>query len=92
MDSKEASKSYPVNPRGNDKDELKKPEREQKPAIKKKGRYLLAFRHNRSFELHIGRDVYAFGPNQAMEVPERVVKHRDFAESPVRELFTVREV
>ena len=50
------------------------------------------FRQNRSFELHIGRDVYFFGPNGTAEVPERVVKHRDFAESPVRKLFTVREV
>ena len=65
---------------------------ERKPAPRKAGKYLLIFRHNRSFELHIGRDVYAFGPNQAMEVPERVVKHPDFAESPVRELFNVREV
>lgn len=50
------------------------------------------FRHNRSFELHVGREVYFFGPNGTREVPERVVKHRDFAESPVRELFTIREV
>lgn len=65
---------------------------ERKPVPRKGGGYLLVFRHNRSFELHIGRDVYAFGPNEAREVPERVVKHPDFAESPVRELFNVREV
>lgn len=55
-------------------------------------RWLLAFTQNRSFELHVGGTVLAFGPHEAREVEAWIVEHPDFAQSPVRDLFVAREV
>ena len=54
-------------------------------------RYMLIFKHNRSFELHIGgRIVERFSPNGKAEVGSKIINHPDF--EPVRAYFNVKEL
>ena len=38
----------------------------------------LVFKQNRSFELHIGRSTFCYGPMGRQRVPSWVVEHKDF--------------
>lgn len=55
------------------------------------GQVTLIFRQRRRYELHIGRVVYVFGPNEAKSVPASVINHPDFTSS-VRNNFTIKGV
>lgn len=50
----------------------------------------LVFKENRSFELHVGRSVFAFAPMGSNVVPEWVVNHPDFIQQSDK--FIKREV
>lgn len=39
----------------------------------------LVFKQNRSFELHIGRSTFCFGPMGRQRVPVDVINHPDFS-------------
>ncbi len=38
----------------------------------------ITFRENRSFELHVGRQIKKFGPRESRPIPITWLKHRDF--------------
>lgn len=50
------------------------------------------FKHNRSYELHIGGRVAAtFAPNESKQLPASILKHPDFTPE-VSRCFVIREV
>lgn len=53
-------------------------------------RYMVIFKHNRSFELHIkGKIVHIFAPNGSAILGADIVDHPDFV--PVRAYFNIKE-
>lgn len=51
------------------------------PEIKKKETVktvTITFRENRTFDLHVGRDIKQFGPRESKPIPVTWLKHRDF--------------
>jgi hypothetical protein len=38
----------------------------------------VTFRENRSFDLHVGREIITFGPRETKPIPVTWLKHRDF--------------
>jgi hypothetical protein len=55
-------------------------------------RYALTFNQNRSFELHVGRQVIPFAPYETVEVSEAVRNHVDFKGTAVEPFFQIQEV
>ena len=53
-------------------------------------RYVLTFKQNRSFDLHLGKKMISFGPKESIEVDESVVEHKDFAQSS--KYFVIKEI
>lgn len=51
----------------------------------------LTFKENRSYELHVGRDILRFEGRETKKVTEAMLRHKDFTES-VAEKFVIREV
>lgn len=55
-------------------------------------KYLLIFKHNRSFELHLrGRVAFTFEPNGSVEVTDAVLNHPDFTED-LKRYFSIKEL
>ena len=50
----------------------------------------LTFRGNRSYELHVGREVHRFEGRQKKELPSSVLEHKDFTEN-IKKLFIIQE-
>lgn len=50
------------------------PERKKEPVKT----VTITFRENRSFDLHIGREIFTFGPRETKPFPVEYLKHRDF--------------
>lgn len=48
----------------------------------------LVFTQNRSYDLHVGNDVYLFGPYSSKSVPKSVLTHPDFVS--VSKNFTIK--
>jgi hypothetical protein len=63
------------------------------PAVKAKAkekRYAVQFQRNRSFDLHVGREMFHFKPYEEKVLEEAVVKDPDFLQ--MADMFSVREV
>lgn len=80
-----SKEKYPVN-----EQEKKTGERKANYPPSKK-RYLLIFKHNREFELHLrGKIFHRFGPNSTLGVDENIINHPDFTPE-VKAYFTIKE-
>ena len=51
----------------------------------------LTFKHNRAFELHVGREMYRFEGQVTLSVPAWVQRHKDFTKD-IKNLFVVKGV
>jgi len=52
--------------------------------------YNIKFKHNRSYELPIGRNYIFFSPNELKQVDESVINHKDFTDE-VKKYFVITE-
>jgi hypothetical protein len=59
------------------------------PEKKSSGMVTLVFRQNRTYELHIGKEVYTFSGQEHKLVQRSVIDHPDFQN--VRKYFEVKE-
>jgi hypothetical protein len=50
----------------------------------------LIFKHNRTFELIIGKKNHIFGPKEGKDFPAEIIKHPDFLQQ--KDYFIVKEV
>jgi hypothetical protein len=50
----------------------------------------LIFKHNRTFELTIGKKNFVFGPKECKKFPAKYLKHPDFLQQ--KDYFIVKEV
>lgn len=62
---------------------VKTPEKKQTKKVK------IKFKQNRSFDLHVGRKVLHFGPNETKEVDGEIIAHADFKQ--VANYFVIKE-
>lgn len=51
----------------------------------------LTFTGNRSYELHIGREIYRFNGRESKDLPVSVLDHKDFTDI-VRQKFVIGEM
>lgn len=61
-----------------------------KQSAGKEKMYRVTFRENRTFELHLRKDTYRFGPKEHKFVGEDFINHPDFIQQ--KKYFTVEEV
>jgi len=50
----------------------------------------IIFKHNRTFELTIGKKIFIFGPKECKEFPAKYLKHPDFLQQ--KDYFIIKEV
>lgn len=62
---------------------------EEKYMSSARDKVTLVFKQYRTFELHIGADVYIFRGNDPVEVPASVIMHKDFT-SEIADLFLIK--
>jgi hypothetical protein len=55
----------------------------------KKDEVTIMFKQNRSFELHVGRQMIKFSPRETKPVSRSVIEHKDF--EVVKDYFLIKE-
>ena len=68
---------------------LKTAEKKSNFAQSKEKSYTIIFKDNRSYDLHIGKSLFKFGPKESKDVPEWVINHKDFENAS--KYFVIKE-
>lgn len=61
------------------------------PKFKPSKEVLIRFRYNRSFELHLGRNIFIFNGRESKKMPASILTHKDWTPQ-VAKKFSIQEV
>ena len=71
-------------------DDSKKIEKKEEKFTQTKDRVKITFRQNRTFNLHLGRDVIIFSGRETKEIDRSLLSHKDFTDA-IKEYFVIHK-